>query len=126
MMSNSESRKTLQMITNVLKKQLGSDTGQPLDWADLKQMIVEAVRNNDPREKFDELHANVVVLMEDLVSNGQLNAYSADIQNAAVAYEANKHRLTKPGSKQALQQICNTLKQQSSGTGQRVIGTNQQ
>ena len=44
--------------------------GQPLDWADLKKIIVEAVRNNDPREKFDELHANVVVLMEDLVSNG--------------------------------------------------------
>ena len=104
------SRQVLEMICDTLENQPGSDAGQPLDWADLRSMIDEAVKNNDPQEKFDELHANVVVLMENLVSNGQLNAYMADIQNAADIYWYNKPRLTKPASQLALQKICDTLK----------------
>ena len=86
MMTDSDSKKTLQMINKVLKTQPGSNAGQPLDWADLRTMIAQAVKDNDPREKFEELLANVVVFMEDLVRNGQLDAYSTELQNAAVAY----------------------------------------
>ena len=139
-MSDSGSKKALQKIVNILKKQetagvandtimdqsqnsdsmgLGSSATsseplprQPPTWAQLKAMIHESIKKDDQPVVFEALLADVDNYMTELKRTGQLAVMSIPLQEDAAVFFSRRSILSYPDSKKALQKIINILKKQ--------------
>ena len=140
-LSYPDSKKALQKIINILKKQetagaandsmmmdqsqnsdsmgLGSSANPseplprpPPSWAQLKAMIHESIKKDDQPVVFEALLADVDNYMTELKRTGQLAVMSIPLQEDAAVFFSRRSILSYPDSKKALQKIINILKKQ--------------
>ena len=73
-------------------------------------MILEAIRRDNQAVVFEALLADVRNFMTELKRTGSLTALSVTLQNDAAVFFSRRNDLCDSGSKAALQQINNILK----------------
>ena len=86
--------------------------GPPPTWAQLKPMILQAIKRDDLPAVFKALLADTRNYMAELLRTGELSAMSITLQEDAAVFFAKRNKLSDPGSKKALQKINNILKSQ--------------
>ena len=83
---------------------------QPPNWEQLKTKVLAAIKKDEQPEVFEALLADVRNFMTELKRTGQLDAISVELQDDAAVFFARRRVLSEAGSKEALQQINNILK----------------